>query len=126
MTNGTGLTAETTTGNGDVDVVLVEALGSDDRLLDDQLQHRTGEIFGEFAAVDGQRALARLDPDASDGVLALAGGIGAAEAVQLLGVNRSIVGRSGSGSAEVFERVDGFSHITSPGRSWSSSQQRRA
>src|SRR5690554_1046487 len=95
VTDGAGLTGQTTTGNGDVDVVLVEAVGSDDRLLDDELQNRTGEILGEFATVDGHRTLARLDPDAGDGVLALAGGIGAAEAVELLLMHRSGVG-SGS------------------------------
>src|SRR5690606_27854258 len=41
VTNGTGLTGQTTTSDGHVDVVLVEALSSNDRLLDDQLQNRT-------------------------------------------------------------------------------------
>src|SRR5690606_12635291 len=86
VTNGTGLTGQTTTGDGDVDVVLVETVNSHDRLLDDELENRASEIGCELAAVHGHLALAWLDPDASDGVLALAGGIGAAEGVELLHV----------------------------------------
>src|SRR5690606_26224409 len=78
VTHGTGLAGQTTTGNSDDDVVLVGAFGRDDRLLDDKLQNGTSEVGGEFAAVDGHGALARLDPDAGDSVLALAGSIGTA------------------------------------------------
>src|SRR6218665_1599625 len=106
VTNGTGLAGQTTTGNSDDDVVLVGAFGRDDRLLDDQLQNGTGEVGGEFAAIDGRGALARLDPDAGDGILALAGGIGAALGVELLLMHRGGVhGRSDSRAAEVFEGV---------------------
>ena len=42
------------------------------------------------AAVDGDLAGARLDPDARDGVLALAGGIGAALRVELLHIDAAL------------------------------------
>jgi hypothetical protein len=46
------------------------------------------KYFREFLVVDGDLAGAGLDPDAGDGVLALAGGIGAALLVELLDVDR--------------------------------------
>ncbi len=109
MTNGTGLTGETTTGNGGNDVELTGAIRGNDRLLQDHLQDRTCEILLEFLVVDGDLAGARLDPYACNGILALAGGVSAALCVQLLDMNRS--GSFGLGdSAEFFERVDALSH----------------
>ena len=78
MTNGTGLAGKTAAGNRGVDVELAVTGSSDDRLAQDHLQNRTGEVVAEFLAVDGDLAGARLDPDAGDGVLALAGRVGAA------------------------------------------------
>ena len=66
------------------------ALGDAQRLLEDHAQHRTGEIDFDVAAVDGDLAGARLDPHAGDGVLALAGGVGAAVLVELLLVFRRV------------------------------------
>src|SRR5690606_14144033 len=117
VTNGTGLAAEAAASNGDGNVVLVETISGDDRLLHDQLQHGASEIALELAAVDSDLALARLDPDAGNGVLALAGGIGAAEGVELLLMHGGSVGGSGrSNGAEVLEGVDGVGHVTSPAR----------
>ena len=67
-----------------INVELALALGGDERLLQDHLQHRPREIGDVVLAVDGDLAGALLDPDAGDGVLALAGGIGAALGVELL------------------------------------------
>jgi hypothetical protein len=59
------------------------------------------------AVVDEDFAGARLDPHAGDRVLALAGGIGAAEGIELLDVLRSF--RSGGLGvlAQVGERLEG-------------------
>eukprot|EP00919_Chromeraceae_sp_WS-2016_P016640 GHVR01039774.1.p1 GENE.GHVR01039774.1~~GHVR01039774.1.p1 ORF type:complete len:227 (+),score=37.06 GHVR01039774.1:130-810(+) len=128
VANGTGLTAETAAGNRDDNVVLVGAFGRHDRLLDDQLQHWTGKIGCKLTAIDRDLALAGLDPDAGNRVLALAGCIGTALRVELLQVHRGGVDSSSGdgGGAEVFEGVDGFGHITSPAHSWSSSQRHPA
>ncbi len=120
-----GLAGQAAAGDGGDDVVLAVAVGGDDRLLQDHLQHRTGEILGEFLAVDGDAAGARLQPDAGDGVLALAGGIGAAVGVELLDIDRRAavpsVGRRGprgTGDRRPWSgdpRVLGFSAATSSG-----------
>src|SRR3569623_1328692 len=111
MADRTGLAAETAAGDGGDDVVLVLAGGGHDRLLQDHLQNRTGEEQVEVLAVDGDLARAGLPPDAGDGVLALAGGIGAALLVELLHMHRSgRLGRHSGGGAEVFERIDGLGH----------------
>ena len=68
------------------------AVGDDERLLDHQAQHRAGEIDFLIAAVDDDLAGAGLQPDAGDGVLALAGGIGAALLVELLLAQRGVAG----------------------------------
>src|SRR5690606_34514522 len=97
------------------------------RLLNDQLQNRASKIGSELTAIDHDLALAWLDPDTCNGILALAGGISAALSVELLDMHRSGVDdRSDGGGAEFFEGVDGFGHITSPAHSWCSSQQRPA
>ena len=64
-------------------------LAIDQRLLQHHLQNRTGEVRLEVLVVDRDHALAGLQPDARDGVLALAGGVGAAELVELLHAHRS-------------------------------------
>ncbi|EGE55629.1 hypothetical protein RHECNPAF_890041 [Rhizobium etli CNPAF512] len=89
MANGTGLAGEAAAGNGCDDVELAVTGSRDDRLAQDHLQHRAGEIVREFLAVDDDLAGARLDPDAGDGVLALAGRVGAAERIDLADVRRS-------------------------------------
>jgi hypothetical protein len=76
------------------------ALGDAERLVDDETQRRTREIDFLVAAVDRDLARARLDPDAGDGVLAAAGRIGAAEAVEDLLAQRR--GRTTGGAAGAF------------------------
>ena len=90
-----GLAGEAAAGDGDGEIVLAEAVGDDERLVEDHAQHRPGEIDVERLAVDGRLALAGLDPDARDGVLALAGRIGAALLVELLHVRRGFNDRRG-------------------------------
>src|SRR5205807_4008061 len=62
------------------------------RLGDHHPQHRAGEIDLLVAAVDGDPALAGLDPDPRDGVLALAGRIGTALGVDLALVDDDVLG----------------------------------
>jgi hypothetical protein len=68
-------------------VILAVAVGGDDRLAQHHLEHGTREIRVELLVVDDDLAGAGLDPDACDGVLALAGGISAAALVELLDVD---------------------------------------
>ena len=89
MAHRAGLAGQAAADDGGDDVELAVAVGRDDRLLEDHLQHRTREIGREFLVVDDDLAGARLDPDAGDGVLALAGGIGAALLVELLHMDGS-------------------------------------
>src|SRR5690606_18587896 len=110
VTNGTGLARQTATGDGGDDVVLIDTLGGHDGLLQDHLQNRTREIGSEFLAVDGDLARTGLHPDAGNSILALAGGIGAAVGVELLGIDRRVVGSRIRRSAEVFERINGLGH----------------
>src|SRR5215213_8182821 len=84
VTHGTRLARQTAAGDRADDVVLAGARGGDQRLLDQHPQHRAGEIDFDFTGVDHDLAGTRLDPDAGDRVLALAGGIGAAVFVDLL------------------------------------------
>ncbi len=83
MTHRAGLAGEARTQHRHVDVELAETIGHLQGLGDHHAQHRTGEVDLLVAAVDRDLALARLDPDAGDGVLALAGGVGAALRVDL-------------------------------------------
>src|SRR5690606_41963155 len=78
-------------------------------LLQDHAQHRACEIDVELTLVDRDLAGARLDPDAGDRVLALAGGIGTALAVELLLVARSLP-RCAERAAEIFESLDIVGH----------------
>src|ERR1700722_7256224 len=73
-----GLAGEARADHGRFHVELAEPAGDLQRLGDHHAQHRPGEVDLLVAAVDGDLALAGLDPDAGDRVLALAGGIGAA------------------------------------------------
>src|SRR5262249_28086439 len=84
VTHSPGLAREPTAADGADDVVLAFALRGDQRLLQDHLQHRTREISGVVLAVDGDLPGSALHPHAGNGVLALAGGIGAALRVDLL------------------------------------------
>src|SRR3546814_11739652 len=61
---------------------------SSDLLVDDQTKRRAGEIDRLIAAVHLDLAGAGLQPDARDGILAAAGGIGAALRVDLLFTKR--------------------------------------
>ncbi len=84
----------------------------------DHLQHRTARNrLAEFLVVDDDLAGAGPDPDAGDGVLALAGGVGAALLVQLLDMD----GRGGFGWAAAVTRScrDGRSAmVRQPSCSW--------
>ena len=75
MAHRAGLAGEARADHGDLDVELAEAAGHFERLGQHHAQHRPGEVDLLVAAVDGDLAFARLDPDAGDGVLALAGGV---------------------------------------------------
>ena len=98
MANRTGLAGETAAGDGGDDVELAGTVGQNDRLEQEHLQHRTGEILGVFLAVDDDLAGAGLHPDAGNSILALAGGIGAALRIQLLDMNRSSLCRRSDGA----------------------------
>src|SRR5690606_36226595 len=70
---GPGLSGKSAARHRRHDVVLAVAIGCEDRLAQDHLQHRPSEILVVFLVVDDDAALARLDPHPGDGVLALAG-----------------------------------------------------
>src|SRR5690606_9475718 len=78
VANRTGLAGKAATDDGCNDVVLVDAISGNDRLLQDHLKNRTCEILCAFLAVHGDLARTRLDPDTSNRVLALAGCVGTA------------------------------------------------
>src|SRR5262249_41830034 len=65
------------------DIVLAEAGGDGERLVEQHAQHRAREIDGAVAAVHRDLAVAGLDPDARDGVLALARRVSSALCVEL-------------------------------------------
>ena len=110
MAHRAGLAGEATALDRDDDVVLGHAVDELQRLLEHEAQHRAGEVDLLVAAVDGDLARAGLDPDASDGVLALAGGIGAALRIDLLDVDGSS-GLLGLGDfAELGERLKNLGH----------------
>src|SRR3546814_2268718 len=85
------------------DVELIAAGGDQERLGEDHAQHRPGEVDRLVLAVHGDLAGARLDPDAGHGVLALAGGVGAALRVAL---------RLGGGSLGLRGHARGSSQLT--------------
>src|SRR5712692_1424442 len=89
------------------DIVLALAIGRDQRLLDQHAQHRPGEEDLHRLLVHGDAAGAGLDPDPGDRVLALAGGIGAAAAVELLHIFRRFR-RGGFERGKLIERLYGF------------------
>src|SRR5688500_12995717 len=93
VTDRTGLARKAPADHGADDVELAGAVHHAERLVDHHAQHRAREIDQDVAVVDGNLAAARLQPDAGDGVLALAGGIGAA-----LGVDLALALRRGGGS----------------------------
>src|SRR3954463_11767569 len=79
-----GLAGEAAALDGRDHVILALAVGDVEHLVDDQAQGRPGEIDRLVAPVDDDLAGAGLQPDAGDGVLAAAGGVGAALLVELL------------------------------------------
>src|SRR3954469_25392367 len=109
VTYGTRLARQTAAGNRADDVVLAGAGSGDQRLLDQHPQHRTGEVDFDFAGVDHDLAGARLDPDAGNRVLALAGGVSAAELVDLLDVFRRFRSRRLE-LRQLVERLHGIRH----------------
>src|SRR5690606_8932671 len=116
VANRTGLAGKAATDDGGNDVVLVDAISGNDRLLQDHLKNRTCQILCAFLAGHGDLARTRLDPDTSNRVLALAGCVGTALSVELLDVYGS---RGFSGlrcSAEFLERIQ-FSHRPTPSHS---------
>ena len=123
MLHGTGLSGQTTALDGRHDIELTFAVGDLERLLQDHLEHGTREIRVHVLAVDDNLAGTGLDPDAGDRILALAGGIAAAQLVadRLArggGVQQDSLatvsggGRTGSvdGALEVFEGVQLLGH----------------
>src|SRR5260221_10909101 len=78
-----GLAGEAAADHAADDVVLAEPAGDDEGLVEQHAQHRPREIDRSVAAVDGDLAVARLDPYAGDRVLALARGVGAALRIEL-------------------------------------------
>ena len=82
------LTRKAAAGNGCHDVILGFAFDEFQRLVDHELKHRACKIGAHFLAVDDDAARARLDPDARNRVLALAGRIGAAMGVKFLNIDR--------------------------------------
>ena len=76
-----GLAGETAALDGGHHVELAGDAGDGEGLADHHLEHRAGEVDVHLLAVDDDLAVARLDPDAGDRVLALAGRVGAAEVV---------------------------------------------
>src|SRR5690606_25456105 len=107
VADGAGLTRQARTFDGADHVVLRGAVRNGQRLSDHHTQDGTSEVNFLVLAVDGDLAGARLDPDASDRVLALAGRIGAALRVQLLLID----GRVAVDSAQALQGVEagGFS-----------------
>ena len=109
--DGPRLPRQAATGDGGHHVELAFHTGDGERLAQDHLQHRTGEVFGDGLAIDHNLALSGHDPDAGDRVLALAGGIGAAQLVAdgdaHRGHHHHRVRRSGAGHGR-FQVVEGF------------------
>src|SRR6266436_1786658 len=81
-----GLTGQSAARHPADDVVLAVAIGQNQRLRNHHAQYRSGKKHFDRPVVDGDLAGAALDPDAGDGVLALAGGVGATKIVELLDV----------------------------------------
>src|SRR6185312_2924134 len=77
------LAREPAAGDGAVHVELAEAIDDDEGLVEQHAQHGAREINRAVAAVHRDLAGAGRDPDPRDGVLALAGRIGAALGVEL-------------------------------------------
>src|SRR5512143_3665003 len=87
VADGARLSRQPAPAHGADDVELALALGGDERLLQDHLQHGAREIDRVLLAVDGDLAGAGLHPHAGDSVLALAGRVGAALRIDLLHID---------------------------------------
>jgi hypothetical protein len=96
-----GLAGKAAALHGADDVILALAVGDRERLVDDEAQRGTREIGFLIAAVDRDLAGAGLHPHAGDGVLAAAGGVGAALLVQLLLAQRRGLGGDRRGAEAV-------------------------
>src|SRR3954451_431857 len=99
-----GLAGEAAALDGRDHVILAAALGDVEHLVDDQAQGRPGEIDRLVAPVDDDLAGAGLQPHAGDGVLAAAGGVGAALLVELLLAKHGLDLRALGRDALVFAR----------------------
>ncbi len=105
VANRAGLAGQPAARDGRTDVELAQAVGGGERLLQKHLQDGTGKVLLETLVVDDDLAGAGLDPDARDGVLALAGRVGAAVLVKLLNVDGS---RRGGGITTRLQRAEIF------------------
>ncbi len=113
MTHRTGLAGQTAASNRCIDVILRIPVSSDQRLADNQLQHRTSKICIKGFAIHGDTASTRAQPDAGDRIFTFAGCIGTAMFIELLHMY-------GSGFysfavrihdvAQIFKRLQFFSH----------------
>ena len=117
--DGAGLAGKPAAAHGADDVVLTFAFGRHQRLLQNHLENRAGEVGDMVLAVDGDLARTPLHPDAGDSVLALAGGIGAALGVDFLLIDTGR-GRARFGLqwSKIFKR-HGLAHgVTRSWHSW--------
>ena len=92
VTNGPGLTGKPAALDSGNDIELIGTARALKRLVQQHAQNRASEIFGHVRAIDGDPAIATLDPDTGRGILAAAGGVGTAKAVNL-GFNRGCLNR---------------------------------
>jgi hypothetical protein len=76
--DGARLAREAAAHDGRHDVELARDAGDREGLAQDHLEHGAGEVGRHLLAVDDDLARPGPDPHAGDGVLALAGGVGAA------------------------------------------------
>jgi hypothetical protein len=75
VTNGTGLTADTTTENGDVDIELLDSLSQLQRLTNDHAGSFATEEVIQLTVVDGDLASTRAQKDARGCSLATASAV---------------------------------------------------
>src|SRR6185312_5325786 len=104
VTDRAGLAGQAAAGDGADHVVLAVTAGGDERLLDQHAQHGAGEEYFDRLGVDHDLAGARLDPDARDRVLALAGRVSAALRVHFLFVC-GCIGRGRLEARQTFHRL---------------------
>src|SRR5208282_3173238 len=110
MAHRAGLARKAAARNGANHIVLTLAVCGDQRLLDQHAQHRPGKISFHRPSIDDDLAGAHLDPNASNRVLAFAGGIGAALLVELLHVDGCLRRRRRLERRQLFERLYRLGH----------------